>query len=797
MERSGSKDDGYSTMSSDIHPEILDRFADDTPSSTFVRGTTSSDAVDVFHDDDVTTDDSSNGEGTLVLVRSGNVQKDGSLTSRSGKTGVIGETIEFKTRSSQDCSCGDRTTKIIPSVLQSSLPRREVRKSSVDQANDIIGNKAKISLETASQIRNLPIGGDKSLDVTSDVDSALETSAHSTDTTITLADTVSGSLCSSQVSSSAVEPQLCGGSGIGSSNSHKQGKVGVSKLTKIFDTKGKPAATSTPNSKVNMKSSASLRGDRKPVVKSPVPASPKKTPPARVNESGQANAMSSQASCKQHDSPKRLANQFLKKAATGVSKTCKKITSPSSTAAASSRLPTKQQCLTQKATEMCPDSSKAEAKTIHASKKPVKNSSPNASSGNRLRFGFNTSSKADIEKEKSGQVKKGTTSPPVGAPQQQIKKNNATSAATAKRGLKFLSSSDEKTTKGMEVTKASGVEKDSKTVKGGNKTVPNVRAPKTVRPLSADYASSISNINEVPQPNGDPAISKIKTHEKQRPFSICSDREVCKNGPLRIIMTNQAFQQHSSSDSDSDTEGKLATFSFVKPNNPANRVNPCGSVVNKNVSESDCKTKDQSVLLSNVSVADSISEDGSNEISSQVTTKAESCSPNTSNTSSICTSASILPPAVSSMQACAELHATASSSTTSSTESWQHLQQHQSSNAPSALPYDAQSSHGSTFSSTSSSSSEDHPGEIFDASIPRPGLLRKSKSEYCLSMKPASTSAFDDFFGSAWDSGKVLERSASVSELDLLSKRSGSLYDLDDLNQSFDGWDRPSSSEVR
>lgn len=50
--------------------------------------------------------------------------------------------------------------------------------------------------------------------------------------------------------------------------------------------------------------------------------------------------------------------------------------------------------------------------------------------------------------------------------------------------------------------------------------------------------------------------------------------------------------------------------------------------------------------------------------------------------------------------------------------------------------------------------------------------LRRSKSEHDLSSKSKSTSSYEYFTDEAWDSSKVLERSTSMPEIDLLSQRS-------------------------
>jgi hypothetical protein len=43
--------------------------------------------------------------------------------------------------------------------------------------------------------------------------------------------------------------------------------------------------------------------------------------------------------------------------------------------------------------------------------------------------------------------------------------------------------------------------------------------------------------------------------------------------------------------------------------------------------------------------------------------------------------------------------------------------------------------------------------------------LRKAKSESNVSEKPRAASLYDEMMSGSWDSGKVLERSASVSEV--------------------------------
>ncbi|RUS91177.1 hypothetical protein EGW08_001090, partial [Elysia chlorotica] len=309
----------------------------------------------------------------------------------------------------------------------------------------------------------------------------------------------------------------------------------------------------------------------------------------------------------------------------------------------------------------------------------------------------------------------------------------------------------------------------------------NVKPSKPLRPLSADYAISISNINEIPNPSGDCASNKPKAFEKQRPYSICSDRDVVKNSPLRIIMTNQAFQQHSSSDSDSDTEVKLATFSFANPAS-VDYSQKYKIVLDTNSLRDSCsKNNDQPSLADKIN-KDKNDSEGSSEIAFQCTTKTDS----TSNPASLCTSSPLIPSSSSSMQACAGNQFNAAQ-TKSSNENMQQVQ-NQSSNVSGSVDLLPCQDKQST-----STSQCHHPGETRSMFSPRHPALRRSKSELNLSTKPASTSAFDAFFGSVWDSGKMLERSASVCELDLLSKRAGSLFDLDDVDGSCEGWDQPAS----
>ena len=792
VERSGSKDDGYSTMSSDIHPEILDKFADDISSTSFVRGTTSCEAVDVFHEDEVTTDDSSTGEGTLVLVKEGSMSKGGSPRKKTEKF----ETSTLKDRNPQDSGSSNHNKDKTKGVSSSLLLKKEVSKEVSNQTKHC-AIKTKTALENESKTRTSPTAVDQSSELTSDADSALETSAHSTDTTAT----VSSSPCHSLVvpSSDKLQPSEGGGKpkqmNKDESRCHKvsTGRVGVSKLTKIFDVKTKSSANSAPSSKCNSKSTtrgASIRSDNKPSSNPPISSNPLKSlsrliEPAAVSNSGSTKAASLQASNKQNDSPKRLANQFLKKAATGVSKTCRKITSTSSTAAAM-RPQIKHSSQQQKSLEEGQTSPKtnnvvAEPRTGSDAKKPPKYSSSNSLPGNRLRFGFSNNTKS----EKSASPKKATNSPPSSVPQQQTKKSAAVTTTT-KRGLKFLSSSCQQSSNGIQGTngKDASLKKDSNSREVDAESSSNVKTSKLLRPLSADYASSISNINEIPYRSGECNDSKVKRFEKQRPYSICSDRDVIKNGPLRIIMTNHAFQQHSSSDSDSDADVKLATFSFVKPAT-ADYSNFYNNVLNtSSLRDSNSKSEDQ-LALPNKTGNNNHDSEGSCETPSQITTKIESASC-AAHTESICTSTFPISSSVSSMQACTDQQPNASA-TKSSNENVQQVQ-HQSSNFSSNMPCQEK---------PASTSLTVHPDEILDMFCPRPTILRKSKSEHSLSMKPASTTAFDDFFGCVWDSGKMLERSASVSELDLLSKRDGSFFEIDDLNASFEGWDRPSSSEVR
>lgn len=54
--------------------------------------------------------------------------------------------------------------------------------------------------------------------------------------------------------------------------------------------------------------------------------------------------------------------------------------------------------------------------------------------------------------------------------------------------------------------------------------------------------------------------------------------------------------------------------------------------------------------------------------------------------------------------------------------------------------------------------------------VPMRGCLKKAKSESSLCEKPRVDSLYDEMMSGSWDSGKVLERSASVSEMDCRSR---------------------------
>ncbi|GFS18751.1 Nck-associated protein 5 [Elysia marginata] len=776
VERSGSKDDGYSTMSSDIHPEILDRFADDIPSSSTITGTTSCEAVDVFHEDDITTDDSSTGDGTLVLVKNSNASKSLSPSKQLDKHE---DSCVVRAKVPQNVNCPNPSKGDMERTLQSR--QKETKNDSIEHKIVSGGNT-----KAVPEGRMIASDGVKSFDVTSDADSALETSAHSTDTTMTVADTVSGSSPPSKFQISAAKSNT---NVDRPSPKSSGGKIGVSKLTKIFDTKTKSASTSAPNNKCNVKTPpkrTSMRGEGKLLKCTSANQNATKTTSsvpeqASASKAGQTSSTALPPSSKQHDSPKRLANQFLKKAATGVTKTCKRITSPSSTISATNRPPIQQAKEQQKPTQPPSVSPKSkivadESKISCSSKKLSKSGSPNTIPGGRLRFGFSNSPKTECGKTKTGLPKKATTSPPQNSTKHEARPD-VISVNKAKRGLKFLSSSVQRSVNPKEDVSvgdtSSKFVKDPAHVESGDKVIRNVKATKSLRPLSADYATSISNINEVPHVTGDSGIARRKTYEKQRPFSICSDRDVVKNGPLRIIMTNQAFQQHSSSESDSDSEAKFETFPFARPTN-ALGYTPSGIHLPGSVANNSCD------IVSDKPEID-VSENGTHAISSQVTTNSKSYPINTST----CTSTSVLPSSVSSMQQCKQLQRDALAAT-SSIETSQQVD-NQPSNSSNAFPCQMH---------TTSTSPIVHTGDTLDTSSTRRSvLLRKSKSEHSLSMKPASTSAFDAFFGSVWDSGKMLERSASVSELDLLSKRSGSLSDIEGLSDSYEGWDQPSSTE--
>ncbi|CAL1535861.1 unnamed protein product [Lymnaea stagnalis] len=69
--------------------------------------------------------------------------------------------------------------------------------------------------------------------------------------------------------------------------------------------------------------------------------------------------------------------------------------------------------------------------------------------------------------------------------------------------------------------------------------------------------------------------------------------------------------------------------------------------------------------------------------------------------------------------------------------------------------------------------------------------LRRTQSEQSLSQNSKSTSAYDQFHDATWDSGKVLERSTSVSELDLLHQKSSTFYKISGPAHDGDGWTLP------
>lgn len=243
VERSGSKDDGYSTMSSDIHPEVLEKFCE-------------------------------------------SVTRRLSVPSSEPYSGVRNMPAESSTLSDEATRCSSRAQQ----------------------------------------------SHDKSFDLTSDPDSALETSAHSTAEMVTstssqLSTSSSDfplSPCSTKPSSKVIRildresPQLYFAHGNGKSGQHKTKETIVSSSSKISISSSSPASPNTivPNSYQQPESPRRLANEFQKIA--PVKHTPSssavqnlasKSPKASYNSCGPAQVSSTQQQIKlgtAHSSDKKL-----------------------------------------------------------------------------------------------------------------------------------------------------------------------------------------------------------------------------------------------------------------------------------------------------------------------------------------------------------------------------------------------------------------------------------------------------------------------------------------------------------